>query len=352
MANLKKEKLNNLLISRNGEATSPIKVMVSIDGKATKAIKCYAGIDGVAKLVFPGEKKWSPNEIVLQSTYTYTTSTTDITIENKWDAPIIVTRSDTGESHTLEGRSVTDSSNLSQVVLKNFQVLKEISIQEGEKDAFRKWDYKDNYNPLVRGLQLFKCTMPDMNVFTEDEEGTILPSGAFYQFNCNGAIQRFNDGAFLTDNITTMDGSAHFAHFNYQGQMLEHPPKAFCFPKVTSVGSRFMESFNYNGNMYYIANDAFDTRSITSAGSYYLQWFNGMIATSFRPPGESTTYTYSDGALGQSSNGSPVFVNNSPSSITVVYRGNSREWTTIPKGGKMNFNSDPNTEAERQPMKG
>lgn len=73
MANLKKEKLNNLLISRNGEATSPIKVMVSIDGKATKAIKCYAGIDGVAKLVFPGEQKWSPNEIVLQSTYTYTT---------------------------------------------------------------------------------------------------------------------------------------------------------------------------------------------------------------------------------------------------------------------------------------
>lgn len=219
----------------------------------------------------------------------------------------------------------------------------------GDALIYGRWVLDSDYQPIDSGIAVTCTHMPTMDKFTEDEAGTMLSDYAFRHFNNAGLIESFPEGSFDTSKLTTV-GSAVFQSFNYNGKLSTIPSGSFCFPLVTSVGDNFMASFNELGDIYYLPNDTFDTRSIVTTGSNYLQWFNGMIATGSRNPMTGqTTYSYNDGALGKPLNSSPLFINNTSSTVLAVYRGDSREWTSISSGQKLGFNNDPTYIAERQP---
>lgn len=331
--------VGNVLVPHNNLAKTPTDILVSYGGIAKYAIKCYASKNGVAKLVYPRSGENTFNHIDFK--ITNIGGATTARVAQKWLDPIKVTNLRSGETYTLEGGSATD--NVAEFT--NIMIGDIIRVEENEADAFRSWDAISlpiialvvGENKDLSGT--ISCThMPSMDKFTVDEAGTILGDGAFYgwngsNYNYGGSVTDYPDGSFITDNITEVEGEAHFAEFNCRGNMTKHPVKAFCFPNLQTVGDNFMEEFNADGGaLTYIANDAFDTRSIVNAGILYLNAFNG--GATYGQPGIGA------GKLTKVVSGSPLFINN-VEALEVVYYNEDTNWTTIPKGANLRFNNNP-----------
>lgn len=354
--------VDNVLVPYNGSAVIPKNIIVPHNGLAKSAIKCYASKDGIAKLVYPVEPE-EPTLAYIELEVTSGSGT--VHLYNRWSVPVEVdvkhidgTISRAQLAGSPASSSTSSYTNYIDQTVSTGDIIevKELTpgdfrnwTPNGDALIYGRWVLDSDYQAIDSGIAVTCTHMPTMDKFTEDEAGTMLSDYAFRHFNNAGLIESFPEGSFDTSKLTTV-GSAVFQSFNYNGKLSTVPSGSFCFPLVTSVGDNFMASFNELGDIYYLPNDTFDTRSIVTTGSNYLQWFNGMIATGSRNPMTGqTTYSYNDGALGKSLNSSPLFINNTSSTVLAVYRGDSREWTSISSGQKLGFNNDPTYIAERQP---
>lgn len=329
--------VDNVFVSVENKTKSPSKILVPYKNSASLAMRCYASVDGKSKIVYPGTSLNHIDFIIQELGVS-----DQLNIYNRWNKPIVVKNLDTNTSITVP----RDNDNHFITA----KVGNTISIEESEPNTFKDW-WRNEDNGLIHFGDIgstttgkVKCVyMPQISVFTEDNDGTVLGDYAFRGFNSNGAITEFPVDSFDTATVTTV-GFAVFQNFNYNGRLLAMPKKSLCFPLVSKVGAYFMQSFNHKGDMYYMPDDAFDIRSIVEAGNYYLQWFNGQTNTDIGPPGGPYTTQYYCGALVEASSGSPLFINN-VSNTSVVYRGNSSSFTVINKGANMKFNTDPTSDS-------
>jgi hypothetical protein len=138
-----------------------------------------------------------------------------LVLGNRWDSNI---------TYSLNGaRAVTIASNSTADITVNENDT--IVVSEGAAGAFRSWSSSYEY-AFVSGVNASIISMPPMDKFTTDIEGTTAGDYFFSRFNSYGALTSLPKGSFNTSKITEA-GAFFFAAFNRGGSLTSLPAGSF-----------------------------------------------------------------------------------------------------------------------------
>lgn len=186
------------------------------------------------------------------------TNETQSSLVNPWSGPITVEV--VGKENSKEQ---VDGGTIYEIQeLKNGDLIR---IKETTPDVtFRTWKPASAASPLLRGGEWEVTSMPTMDHFTTDKEGTIAGDAFFQRFNENGSITKFPEGSLDTSKITKV-GNSFFAEFSAGSSMLKSLPKgSFDTSNIKTAGDSFFGSF--------VANESGTKKGMTSLpdGSFRL----------------------------------------------------------------------------------
>jgi uncharacterized repeat protein (TIGR02543 family) len=207
-----------------------------------------------------GDPGFPPAQIVLR-----TQEAGKLTVANKWNSAILVSRDD-GQDITIQGYG----SSTTLTVGADEQIV----IREGKGGRFRSW--RGGTDPLVSGVPCAITSMPEMSAFTIDDAGTTAGSSFFDGFNASGSLVALPEGSFDTSGITTVN-ARFFRYFNSSGSLTSLPEGSFGISAITTAGDDFFSCFNGTGSLVTLPEGSFDTSNVTEAGDrffYSFSWDN------------------------------------------------------------------------------
>jgi surface protein len=180
----------------------------------------------------------------------------DMIVCNKWGSPILVN----GESLVSAAERIIP-----------VQAGETVIVQPVDDSTFRS-HVTTNYG-FVRGVLARIMTMPSIDKFTTDAEGTIAGDNFFARFNFQGTVISFPAGSFKFDSIVTT-GNAFCQYFlGSASSTTTLPAGSFNTGNIVTTGDYFCDSFLSMAKIITLPAGSFDTSNVVNPGKYFMHNF-------------------------------------------------------------------------------
>lgn len=239
-------------------------------------------------------------------------------VGNQWATPMLV------QNITQNGtRYEVSANNIASIQVVQGDIVR---VSESSPNVtFR--EFASNTNPLCAGVSAHIVSMPAMDKFTSDVQGTTVRKYFFRSFNQNGTLTSLPEGSFDTHKIRSAvngQGDYVFAYFNNSGALTSLPEGSFDTYGISS---------------------AYGSTNYTPLGSYSFAYFNSYGALTSLPEGsfdfDNAFYINRRAFMGFNNNGALTTLPAGSfgfSSITLPYNSYSSwfpEFTTFNQNGRM-----------------
>lgn len=271
-------------VSKDGESAKTTKFYASESDSSIKIKRIYGSIKGKAAVVY---------DTILRSKgptdYFEYLAREDgtLTISNHWNGPIRVVNLKTG----VDTQISSGTNAYGQIPVSKGD---KVRVEKTELNGFRTW--VNNARAFASGPKVELLSMPTLNAFTTDAEGTTAGDYFFAYFNYNGSIISLPDGSFDTSNIEKC-GNYFFYQFNSHpsNSNVETfdtlPAYSFELSGMKTIGTYFFAYFNQYGKIKILPYGSFNTSSIENNAANAFYYFNGYTSDRGAIPKNTANYT-------------------------------------------------------------